>query len=96
MPCILALIAAFFPRLVIIALFLFSDYLGRAYSTVLWPILGFLFAPFTTLAYAFGKNSNGSIDGWYLVIVIVAILMDLGSFGGSASSGRKFKSKSKD
>lgn len=94
MPCILALIAAFFPRLVIIALAIFSDYLGRAYGNILWPILGFFFAPFTTLAYAFGKNAHGSIEGWYLVLVIVAALMDLGLIGGGASSGRKLTSKS--
>ncbi len=93
MPCIIALIAAFFPRLVLIGLAIFSDYLPRAFGGWLWPILGFFFLPFTTLAYAFGKNSNGSIDGWYLVLMIVAVLMDLGIVGGGAKAKLKKDSK---
>lgn len=90
MPCLLALIAVFFPRMVIVLLFLFSDYLARAYETTLWPVLGFLFAPFTTLAYALGMNANaGSISGIYLIIVIIAVLMDLGAWGGSGTASRR-------
>ena len=44
--------------------------------------------PFTTLAYAWAINSNGSVSGFYLVVVILAVLMDLGSLGGGASQHR--------
>ena len=40
------------PRLVIVLVVIFSDYIGRAYEGFLWPFLGFLFMPVTTLAYA--------------------------------------------
>jgi hypothetical protein len=40
----------------------------------LWPLLGFLFMPLTTLSYAFAINSSGSIDGLYLVLVVVTVL----------------------
>ena len=82
MPCLVASIAFFFPRLAIVLLVIFGNYIGRAYDTTLWPLLGFFFMPYTTLAYAFGKNANGSIEGLYLVLVIVAVLFDLGSNGG--------------
>jgi len=84
MPCFVALAAFFFPRLVIILLALFSHYLSSAYSNVLVPILGFIFLPYTTLAYAWAKNSHGTVDGVYLVVVIVAVLVDLGVLGGGA------------
>lgn len=32
MPCLLAVIAVFFPRFMILAVAIFSDYLGRAYD----------------------------------------------------------------
>jgi hypothetical protein len=63
---------------------LFSDYIGRAYETRLWPLLGFFFMPLTTLAYAWAINSHGSVDGGYLVVVVVAALIDWGIIGGSA------------
>lgn len=84
MPCLLALVAFFFPRLVIVLLVLFSDYIGRAYQTVLWPLLGFFFLPYTTLAYAWAINTAGSVHGWYLVVVVVAVLLDLGVVGGGS------------
>ncbi len=88
MGCILALLSLITPRIVIVLIFLFSDYLGSAYATVLWPVLGFFFLPLTTLAYAFAINSNGSVDGIYLVLVVIAVLIDLGSFGGSGAATR--------
>jgi hypothetical protein len=85
MPCLLALLALLAPRLVIILLAIFSNYLSSAYQTILWPILGFFFMPFTTLAYAWAMNSNGSVSGFYLVVVVIAVLIDLGSVGGGYS-----------
>ena len=89
MGCILAGIAFFFPRLTIILLVIFGDYIGRAYDTWFWPLLGFFFMPYTTLAYALAKNHHGSVEGLYLVLVIVAVLLDLGVIGGGAESTRR-------
>ena|ERR1043165_5488072 len=84
MPCMLALIAFFFPRLVLILLALFSNYLSRAYTGMLLPLIGFFLLPYTTLAYAIAMNENGGVNGAYLVLVIVAVLVDLGVLGGGA------------
>jgi hypothetical protein len=83
MPCLVALIALFLPRLVIALLAFFTTYMSTAYQTFIWPLLGFLFMPYTTLAYAWAINSNGSVNGIYLVVVVIAVLVDLGSTGGS-------------
>ena len=64
----------------------FSDYIGRAYETTLWPLLGFFFMPLTTLSYAFAMNSNGAIDGMYLVLVVVTVLLDLGLVGAGSKT----------
>lgn len=88
MPCLLALSAFFFPRLVMVILVIFSDYIGNAFATVLWPLLGFFLMPYTTLAYAWAINANGSVDGLYLAVVVFAVLADLGVSGGGAKSRR--------
>lgn len=89
MPCLVALLALLAPRITIILVVIFSDYLGRAYHTILWPLLGFFFLPLTTLAYAYAINSHGSVDGWRLALVALAALVDLGLIGGGAASRRK-------
>ncbi len=86
MPCLIALFALFFPRIAIVLVVIFSDYIGAAYQTVFWPLLGFLFMPVTTLAYAWAINTNGSVSGGSLFVVILAILLDLGILGGGASN----------
>jgi hypothetical protein len=85
MPCIVILLLLGLPRLALFLLFIGSDYLNRAYASTsnLWPLLGFLFMPLTTLAYAFSKNTWGEIKGLGTVLVIVAVLLDLGLLGAS-------------
>jgi hypothetical protein len=77
------------PRFAIVLVVVFSDYIGRAYETVLWPFLGFLFLPLTTLAYAWAINSRGSVEGLQLVVLIIAVLIDLGVVGGSAAHRKR-------
>lgn len=91
MPCFFFILGLGIPRLVLLGLWIFSDFVSRAFPSALWPALGFLFAPLTTLAYGFAKNSNGSVSGIYLVIVIVAGLIDLGFIGGGGLLRRKKK-----
>ena len=84
MPCCVGCLALVAPRLAIVLVVLFSDYLGRAYDTILWPVLGFVFLPLTTLAYAWAINTQGSVTGVYLAVVVLAVLVDLGVVGGSS------------
>jgi hypothetical protein len=50
---------------------------------VLWPALGFLFMPYTTLAYMWAVlNNNKMVNGLWLVVVVIAVLADLGFIGG--------------
>ena len=92
MPLVVGCLALMAPRFVIVLVVLLSDYIGRAYESMLWPFLGFLFMPLTTLAYAWAINSRGSVEGFQLLVVVVAILMDLGLLGGSAASRKRARS----
>jgi hypothetical protein len=69
------------PRVVMVILWIFTDYLGRAYDGIIVPLLGFFFLPTTTLTYAIAKNETGGLRGWGLVIVIIGVLLDLGIWG---------------
>ncbi len=88
MPFLLGCLALAAPRLVLVLVFLFSGYLGRAYETALWPVLGFLFLPTTTLAYAYALNEAGSVSGLHFVLVVIALLVDLSASGYGLRRGR--------
>ena len=89
MPCLVGCIALGAPRVAIVLVVIFSDYIGRAYEAMLWPFVGFIFMPLTTLAYAWAINSRGSVAGIHMVVVVLAVLMDLGVVGGGAASRRR-------
>lgn len=91
MPCFVALLAWFAPRIAIVLLVVFSDYLGTAYESRIVPFLGFLFLPLTTLAYAWAIHSRGSVEGFALAVVLLALLVDLGILGRTARRRKRAK-----
>jgi hypothetical protein len=86
MACLVVLLAFISPRLALFAIFLFSDLLSRAFDSWFLPLLGFFLLPWTTLAYAvMWSTSSNQVAGFEWFIVILAFVVDLGSY---ASRGR--------
>ena len=84
MGCLLAFLALFSPRLVIIILWIFTNDLSRAFNSWIVPFLGFFLLPWTTLTYtAFWVWGSGRhVSGFEWFFVILAFLIDLGAIGG--------------
>jgi hypothetical protein len=89
MPCLLLILFLVFPRIALVLMFLFSNYLDHAYHGLLVPLLGFLFLPLTTLVYAWMANTGQPTAGMNLIILIVAVVIDIGGLGGSEYHRRK-------
>jgi hypothetical protein len=89
MPCCLVIVVLMFPRIVLVCLYLFSHYLERAYHQMIIPLLGFFFLPTTTLAYAWLTNTHQRLEGWNLLILILAVLIDAGGLGGGEYHRRR-------
>ena len=97
MGCIALFLALFFPRIILVLVWLLGKgWLQESYQSVLWPVLGFFLMPLTTLAYALAWHmGEGSIQGPGIVLLVIAVLVDLGLLGGgtrmqarSGSTGR--------
>lgn len=82
MGCLAGLLVLAMPRFVMVVLWIFTSYLSRAYEGWLLPLLGFFLLPTTTLAYAIAENETGGFRGWGALLVVVAVLIDLGVWGG--------------
>lgn len=84
MPCFLVVIAMLFPRVFIAYLWFFTEWLHMAFDNMLWPILGFLFAPFTLLWYSVVVNHYGGEWGWLQIIVmVIAVITDISPSGAA-------------
>jgi hypothetical protein len=89
MTCLLVVLVLIFPRIALVLIFLTSHYLERAYHGLLLPLLGFIFLPLTTLAYAWMVNAGQAIQGPNLLILIVAVIIDVGGLGGGEYHRRR-------
>jgi hypothetical protein len=89
MPCLLLVLVLAFPRMAMVALYLFTNYLQRAYQGILLPLLGFFFLPLTTLVYAWLRNTDRPIEGVNALILVLAVVVDLGGLGGSSRYRRR-------
>ena len=87
MCCPLLLIAFFGPRTALVYLWI-TGYLDGVFVTPLWPLLGFLFLPFTTLVYVIAIH-HGGVTGFSAAMVILAFFIDIGVLGGSEKERRR-------
>ena len=90
MGCCLGIFALLFPRGALVLMWLFS-YTATAFQTYIWPLLGFIFLPYTTVFYAVAINEIGEITGLGLVLVLLGFFLDIGTHGGSARSGGRYR-----
>jgi hypothetical protein len=85
MPCLFALLALLTPRLVIILLWLFTNWFRGVFDTAIWPVLGFFLAPTTLLWYSAVQHWFGGQWGfWAVVGLIIALAIDI-----SPAKGRR-------
>ena len=88
MGCIVLLFAFISPRLALVATWLLTSLLERAFDSWLVPIAGFFLLPWTTLGYVWMWNSGREVEGLEWFLVGFAFLVDLGAFAGG-SRGRR-------
>ncbi len=83
MGCLLIIFAVILPRITMLLIFLLTNWFS-VFQTIIWPVLGFVFMPYTTLAYLFAMiyNHHQISNGW-IVLLVVAIIVDLGGHRGS-------------
>jgi len=60
-----------------------------AFDTIIFPCLGFLFLPFTTLMYYLLQTSSaGRIGGIDYLWLLLAVLIDIASVGAAGAANR--------
>jgi hypothetical protein len=87
--CLFALFAGFFPRIAVFLIWLARPtlFLAAFGGSWLWPLLGILILPFTTLMYVLLWSPAG-IVGWDWFWLILAVILDVGAAGGSGWANR--------
>jgi hypothetical protein len=80
----------FTSRLALLALWLATPWVNRAFSGGwILPLLGIIFLPITALSYVIVYALSGGVSGWAWLWVVLAFIIDLSSHGSSAWDNRR-------
>ncbi len=87
--CCLALSMAFIgPRFAFVLVWIFGNRVEAAFSTWVWPLLGVLFVPWTTLAYVLVWGPIHGVSGAGWVLVGFGVLLDVMTYSGRFARDR--------
>ena len=89
MGCLVFLAAALSPRLTLFLLWLFSDRLTIAFTSFWIGFIGFLFLPWTALAWAVAYQPIFGVQGFGWFIVALGLFFDISSWGSGAREQRR-------
>ena len=78
--CLLSLLFTIAPRIILLFVWFFTPLVNLAFENWIVSLLGFLFLPFTMLAYVLALDpiTGLSVGGWLLIFG--GLLFDLGSY----------------
>jgi hypothetical protein len=88
--CCLALTAGFIgPRVALLLWWLFdTDRVDAAFGPWIWPVLGLIFLPWTTLAYLVVWSPIVGVDNWEWIIVALGFALDVGTYSSRMAQSR--------
>ena len=90
MPCLLLIIGAAFPRILMLVLWFFTGWFRAGFDTLLWPLLGFFFMPLTTVWFGVVQYYwSGEWSLWPIIGMVIALAYDLGLTGSEAKRRSK-------
>ena len=85
--CLIVGVLAASPRIILLGMWLFTDYLSRIGLPFIWGFIGWIFVPCTTIAYAIAENSFGGLQGWGTVVFAAGIVLDILLYSSGAGRG---------
>ena len=87
MCCALTVLILLGPRVAGVIWWLVSPALwNAAFNSFIWPVLGLIFLPWTTLIYML--VFPGGITGFEWVLIVFGVLGDVATYGGGAYGNR--------
>lgn len=88
MCCLVLLASGLGPRLVLVGWWIFGDKVDAVWSTWIWPLLGILLLPWTTLFYLIAWSVVGGVSGAEWLLVALGVVLDVGTYGARTAKSR--------
>ena len=88
MCCAFLLAFGIGPRVALVFVWIFGDRIDAAFSSWVWPLLGLLFLPWTTLMYVLAWGPVYGVSGWGWVLVAIGVFLDFATYSGRFAKDR--------
>ena len=87
--CLLAMAAAFAPRVVLVFMWIVGPRVNAAFDTWIWPLLGLIVAPYTTIMYVLVWSPVTGVTGWDWLWIALGVALDIMKWGQIANNRRQ-------
>jgi hypothetical protein len=88
MCCLLLLATGLGPRIALGAWWIFGDKVDLAFDTWVWPLLGLLLLPWTTIFYVLMWSAVGGVSGAEWLIVALGVVLDVATYSSRSAQAR--------
>ena len=88
MCCLVLVASGLGPRIVLVGIWIFGDRVDLAFGSWIWPLLGLLFLPWTTLFYVLMWSAVGGVSGAEWLLVALGVALDVGTYGARSAKSR--------
>jgi hypothetical protein len=88
MCCLLLLASGLGPRIALLAWWIFGDKVDAAFDTWIWPLLGLLLLPWTTLFYVIVWSPVVGVDDAEWLLVALGVVLDVATYSARSAQAR--------
>lgn len=88
MCCLFLTAAGLGPRIALVLWWIFGDKVDVAFDTWVWPLLGLLFLPWTTLFYVLAWSAVGGVSGAEWLLVALGVALDVATYSARSAQSR--------
>ena len=79
--CLLAMGAAFAPRVVLAIMWIFGWRVNAAFNNFIVPLLGLIFLPYTTIMWVLVWTPATGVSGWDWLWILMGVALDIMKWG---------------
>jgi hypothetical protein len=88
MCCLVLVASGLGPRIVLVGIWIFGDRIDFAFGSWVWPLLGLLFLPWTTLFYVLMWSAVGGVSGAEWLLVALGVVFDIATYSARSAKSR--------
>jgi hypothetical protein len=88
MCCLLLIAGGIGPRIALVIWWIFGEKVDVAFDTWVWPLLGLILLPWTTLFYVIVWSAVGGVSGAEWLFVGLGVVLDIATYGARSARAR--------